>query len=150
MPPALPPVPADVRGLALGELGMMLPEEEMSNVQLEYHVRARPCATLFPELLCSRADSSCSARGRALWAKQEKPNGKSSALGRQAGALSLGAWRCCVLASRSELQLFLAGPAAQLMLRLLRPLQWTPGGAGAHEVLMSFLGDRLQVRGRAL
>lgn len=37
-PAALPPVPSDVRGLELGELGMMLPEEEMSNVQLEYHV----------------------------------------------------------------------------------------------------------------
>ncbi len=38
VPAGLPAVLADVGGLPLAELGMMLPEEEMSNVQLEYHV----------------------------------------------------------------------------------------------------------------
>ena len=39
LPAALPAVPAACTGCALGELGIMTPEEEMSNAQLEYHVR---------------------------------------------------------------------------------------------------------------
>lgn len=37
-PPAMPHLPQDIiRGLELPDLGIMTPEEELSNVQLEYH-----------------------------------------------------------------------------------------------------------------
>lgn len=115
-PPAtLPPLPAAIEGLPLSELGIMTPEEEMSNAQLGFHVSVVCVGWGGVGGLMSRGSSSSSSTS------------------------SVASCLLPLLAARRS------PPPHSLPPTHLLILQWQPGCPTAHRLLEEFIrGGRLR------